>query len=75
MEKETVNVKLKTVLQKIIARREELGITQWDLAKQLHMTSNGYFKVEKGITKLDVKRLIEIAEVLEMNPTYFFEGM
>lgn len=75
MEKETDNVKLKTVLQKIITRREELGITQWDIASKLNITSNGYFKVEKGITKLDVNRLLEIAIILDVKPQYFFEDV
>ena len=70
-----MSIKMEKVLQRVAYRREELGITQWDLASKLNITSNGYFKVEKGITKLDVKRLIEIAEVLEVSPSYFFEGV
>jgi len=75
MEKKVVNGKVNRILEKIIARRNEIGITQWELATILNITNNGYFKVEKGMTKLDVKRLIEIAEILNISPAYFLEDL
>lgn len=61
------------ILKRIVKKRQELGISQFDLALKLNLTNNGYFKVEKGITNLSVVRLLEIAEVLNVHPTYFFK--
>ena len=60
------------VLKKIVARRQELGISQTELAIKLNMTTSGYFKVEKGESKLDLIRLFEIAECLDIDAKEFF---
>ena len=75
MKKNTTDIQAKKVLKKIIARRNDLGISQWDLATKLNITNNGYFKVETGKTKLDLKRLLVIAEILKVKPAYFFEDV
>ncbi|MEO9571458.1 MAG: helix-turn-helix transcriptional regulator [Polaribacter sp.] len=64
--------KAEKVLQKIIDRRQELGLSQTELALKLNMTISGYFKVEKGDSKLDLIRLFEIAELLEIDAKEFF---
>ncbi|MCL7752497.1 helix-turn-helix transcriptional regulator [Polaribacter sp. Z022] len=64
--------KAEKVLQKIIDKRQELGLSQTDLALKLNMTISGYFKVEKGDSKLDLIRLFEIAEVLNIEVKEFF---
>ena len=64
--------KAQNVLQKIVERRQKLGLSQTDLALKLNMTISGYFKVEKGETKLDILRLIEIAEILEIEAKELF---
>ena len=60
------------VLKRIVERRQELGISQTDLAIKLNMTTSGYFKVEKGETKLDLIRLFEIAEYLNIDAKELF---
>ena len=75
MKKNKTDLRAEKVLQKIIARRQELGVSQMDLAAKINITNNGYFKVETGKTKLDLKRLLRIAEVLEVSPVVFFEGL
>lgn len=75
MEKDKIDKKAKRVLKKIVAKRKELGITQWELSEKLNLSNNGYFKVETGKTKLDLKRLLRIAEVLEVSPAIFFEDL
>ena len=64
--------KAQNVLQNIAERRQKLGLSQTDLALKLNMTTSGYFKVEKGETKLDIIRLIEIAEILEIEAKELF---
>jgi len=73
MKKEILESKSTKVLQRIIKKRETLGISQMDLAFKLHLTANGYFKIEKGHTKLSVLRLLQIAEALNVKPCCFFE--
>ncbi|MFN0728721.1 helix-turn-helix domain-containing protein [Polaribacter gochangensis] len=75
MEKEKPQKKAAKVLERIIEKRQELGITQKSLALDLYLSSNGYFKVEKGYTSLSVLRLLEIAEALKANPCDFFEDL
>ena len=60
------------VLQKIVTRRQELGLSQTDVAIQLNMTTSGYFKVEKGDSKLDLLRLFTIAECLDIDAKDLF---
>ena len=67
-----LEIKAQIVLQKIAERRQKLGFSQTDLALKLNMTISGYFKVEKGESKLDVIRLLEIAEILEIDAKEFF---
>jgi transcriptional regulator with XRE-family HTH domain len=73
MKKETVKGDSSKVLQRIIKKRQELGVSQMDLAFKLHLSANGYFKIEKGHSKLDVNRLLQIAKVLSVSPVVFFE--
>jgi ribosome-binding protein aMBF1 (putative translation factor) len=60
------------VLKRIVERRQELGVSQTDLAIKLNMTTSGYFKVEKGESKLDLIRLFEIAEFLNIDAKDLF---
>jgi transcriptional regulator with XRE-family HTH domain len=73
MKNETLECKSTKVLERIIKKRQELGVSQMELAFKLHLSSNGYFKIEKGKTKLSVLRLLQIAEVLKVKPCCFFE--
>ena len=47
--------------------REIKGIKQESVAKQLGLTTNGYGKIERGETSLNIKRLEEIAVILGVN--------
>ena len=54
------------------ARIKELrvnkSISQKKLAEHLNISQSAYAKIEKGISKLDVNRLVEIAQILEVDP-------
>ena len=63
------------ILKKIIARRSHRDITQITAAKHINIGESGYFKIEKGKTKLDIERLFEILELLEVSPEDFFKGI
>lgn len=72
-EKENINKTYFAVLDKIVAERKAQGLTQMDICKYLGIGENGYFKVEKGSTKLDVPRLLNILEFLKISPSTFFK--
>jgi transcriptional regulator with XRE-family HTH domain len=59
------------VLEKIIYRRKRLGLSQTDMSEKLEITLSGYYKIEKGKSKLGFIRLLEISEVLEVEIEYF----
>ena len=76
-EKEKSNAKsnYSLVLEKIISKRTAAGKTQVNIANHLNLSEGGYFKVEKGKTKLDLERLLEILEFLKISTQEFFKGI
>lgn len=46
-------------------RREELGLSQTELANRLGKTKGALCKIEKGVNDVNTKTLAEIAKVLE----------
>lgn len=58
-----------TIGEMIKTRREELGITQVELADRLEITKQLLYKYETGrITNIPLKTLEHIAEELKMDP-------
>lgn len=58
--------------QKIREVRQRKGVSQEDMAGKLHLSQSGYAKLERGESKLDVERIVEISKVLEVD---FFDLM
>jgi transcriptional regulator with XRE-family HTH domain len=56
------------------ARRKELGMSQTALAEAIGLTFQQVQKYEKGTNRMGSSRLSQIADVLKVAPTYFFEG-
>ena len=52
-------------VQTIRERREELGMTQTELAKKVGLTPNMICKLESGAVKPSVDSLIKLAQVLD----------
>lgn len=62
----TENLPLKDLIRK---RRQELGITQNDIAKAVGVTSPDFIcLVEKGVRRLDLDRIPTLAELLRVDP-------
>ena len=70
---EKITNRISDVLEKVIYRRKRLGLSQTDIANKLEMTKSGYFKMETGKTKLDIKRLLELSEILKVELEYFLK--
>jgi transcriptional regulator with XRE-family HTH domain len=58
---------MNTIAPAIKRRRIQLGYTQRDMSEKIHLSEKAWQNIENGITKLDLERLQQIAEVLEMS--------
>ncbi|MEZ5994294.1 MAG: helix-turn-helix transcriptional regulator [Hyphomonadaceae bacterium] len=65
----------KKVGQRVRSRRLEIGMSQERLAELLGVTFQQVQKYEKGVNRIAVSRLHDIAIALEMPPARFFEGL
>lgn len=70
----TVNSKIKAIAASIRKKRESKNYTQEYLAYKLKISQNAYSKIELGYTKITVERLLQIADVLEVNPAELLEA-
>lgn len=60
--------------KKVKARREQLGLTQEELAKKLGYKSKSTInKIELDINDVSQSKLIKLADALEVDPMYFIE--
>jgi transcriptional regulator with XRE-family HTH domain len=59
--------------ERLRVRRTELGLTQEDLARQLHISYQQVQKYETGANRISAGRLYEIAQELKVSAAYFFE--
>lgn len=53
--------------RKIRWLREWRGLTQQHMAIELELSTRAYSKIEQGETKLSVRRLYQIADILELS--------
>jgi len=65
----------KKVGQRVRSRRLEIGMSQERLAETLGVTFQQVQKYEKGVNRIAVSRLFDIANALEMSAGRFFEGL
>ena len=54
--------------------RNNLGLTQIDLAASLNVTFQQVQKYEKGANRISAVTLYKISEVLDLSMYYFFPG-
>src|SRR5688572_2648495 len=57
------------------SRRNELGLSQTDLAKAIGVTFQQVQKYEKGTNRIGAGRLSAISQALQVPITYFFQAM
>lgn len=53
--------------EKIRLLREMRGWSQEEMAEHIHMSKNGYAKIERGESKLNLDRLTQIAQAFDMD--------
>lgn len=59
---------------RVRARRLELGLSQEKIGHAIGLTFQQVQKYEKGSNRIGSSRLMQIANALDVSPTYFFEG-
>lgn len=60
---------------RIRLRRMELGVSQGKLAQALGITFQQVQKYERAANRISASKLYELAHVLKVPPSYFFEGL
>lgn len=60
---------------RIRERRLMLGLSQQQLARLIGVTYQQAHKYERGLNRISAGRLFEIAQVLEVPISWFFEGL
>ena len=60
------------ILEKIKNIRIAKGITQVAISRELKISQNAYSKLELGRSNLDLYRLLDISNVLAVDPIVFF---
>ena len=70
---EICNVK-DTIAYRIRKLRESKDYSQENMAVELGISTSAYSKIERGVTDPSIGRITEIAKILEVDITYFFEG-
>jgi transcriptional regulator with XRE-family HTH domain len=61
--------------ERIRVRRAELGLTQEQLAQALKVSYQQVQKYETGANRISAGRIYEIARKLDVDISYFFEGL
>lgn len=60
--------------ERIKAQRRIKGTTQEDFAEHLNVSVGYISQIERGITKVSLERLIDIADYLECDISFLLEG-
>jgi transcriptional regulator with XRE-family HTH domain len=64
-----INQQVGVVLKYLRKKRVEKEISQYEMANRLCVSQNTYFKIEKGKTKLDMFRFLQICRILDLDIT------
>jgi len=70
-----VNNPNKYIGSRIRLRRQELSLTQKDLATALDVSYQQIQRYENGENALAIEKLLQIASVLNISPDYFYKGL
>lgn len=64
---------MKEITSRIKKIRIAKSISQLEMAELLNISQSAYAKIERGRTRLDVERLIEICHILSVEPSEMVE--
>jgi DNA-binding XRE family transcriptional regulator len=66
---------LRAIGEMIADTRGELGVTQTELARRVHVSRFQMCKHESGLAEMPVTRLFEICSALKVKPTDFMRSV
>jgi transcriptional regulator with XRE-family HTH domain len=66
-------MKNKELLLLIKNQRKVKGLSQTDMAKQLNIVLKTYQNIESGVTRLDIDRLMQIAQLIDLDLAAVFQ--
>lgn len=56
--------------EKIKNAREDMDLSQAEIAKKIPMSQSGYSKIERGVQEPNLNQLRRICQILNLNPAY-----
>ncbi len=59
--------------EKIRNIREDMDLSQYDMAKLIPMNQSNYSKIERGIQEPNMEQLKRICQILNLDPRYLLE--
>ena len=62
-----------SVGQKIRSAREDLDLSQYDMAKLIPMNQSNYSKIERDVQEPNLGQLRRICQILKLDPRYLLE--
>ncbi len=72
--KNMINLKYNIIGEKIKEVRQEKNMTQEQLANELQLSVAFLSRVERGNANINLKRLLQISEILDVSPGYILTG-
>lgn len=61
------------VAEKIRLERLRQNLSQQNMADELGITAAAYSNLERGVSDISIKRLFEVARILQQTPQWFIE--
>ena len=59
--------------EKIRNTREDMDLSQYDMAKMIPMNQSNYSKIERGVQEPSMTQLRRICQILKLDPRYLLD--
>ena len=59
--------------EKIRNKREDMDLSQNDMAKLIPMNQSNYSKIERGVQEPSIEQLRRICQILKLDPRYLLD--
>ena len=59
--------------EKIRNKREDMDLSQYDMAERIPMNQSNYSKIERGVQEPNMEQLRRICQILKLDPRYLLE--
>ena len=56
--------------EKIRNKREDMDLSQYDMAERIPMNQSNYSKIERGVQEPNIEQLRRICQILKLDPRY-----